>query len=100
VGLMASNDGKLVLEKGRRSKAVKLLLKNEGRGIFNKPTIALTFNDQPITTGGTALTTILAGETVTIPCDLFVPSNFAATTATVMVNVREPGGVCIISMKS
>lgn len=99
VGLVASNDGKLILEKGRRTKAVKLLLKNEGRGMFNKPTMALTFNDQPITAGGATLTTILAGETVTIPCDLFVPSNFAATTATIMVNVREPGGVYNLSEK-
>lgn len=99
VGLVASNDAKLILEKGRRTKAVKLLLKNEGRGMFNKPTIALTFNEQPITIGGTAPTTILAGETVTIPCDLFVPSGFAATTATVTVNVREPGGVYNLSEK-
>ncbi|MEI7584268.1 hypothetical protein [Runella sp.] len=93
VGLVASNNGPLILEKGRRTKAVKLLLKNEGRGMFNKPTITLTFNDQSITPGGTAPTTILAGETIIIPCELFIPSNFAAATATITVNVKEPSGL-------
>jgi len=99
VGLVASNDGKLILEKGRRTRAVKLLLKNEGRGLFNKPTIALTFNDQPLPIGGTAPTTILAGETVTIPCDLFVPSGYTATTATVTVSVQESSGLYNLSEK-
>lgn len=97
VGLVASNDKKLILDKGRRTKSAKLLLKNEGRGMFNKPTIALTINDQPVSVGGIAITRILAGETITIPCDLFVSSNFAATTATVAVNVQEQGGMYNLS---
>ncbi|MFN8344180.1 MAG: tetratricopeptide repeat protein [Spirosomataceae bacterium] len=99
VGLVASNDSKLILEKGRRAKAVKLLVKNEGRGTFNKPTVSLTFNDRPLTAGGAALTTILAGETVTIPCDLFVPSHFSAAAATVTINVQEPSGLYNLSEK-
>lgn len=69
IGLFAGNDAKLVLEKGRRFKAVKLLLKNEGRGTLVKPRITLTLNEQPLAPSTYGLTTILAGETAAILCE-------------------------------
>ncbi|MEZ4905184.1 MAG: hypothetical protein R2822_27260 [Spirosomataceae bacterium] len=99
IGLMAANDSKLILDKGRRMKTVKLVLKNEGRGKLNKPRIALTFNDQPVEMGGPSLSAILAGESVTIPCELLVPSNFAASNATVSINIQENGGTYNLSEK-
>ncbi|MCP1385581.1 tetratricopeptide repeat protein [Runella salmonicolor] len=99
VGLFAGNDAKLVLEKGRRVKAVKLLLKNEGRGTLVKPRITLTLNEQPISPIINGLTTILAGETATIPCEFFIPSSFVAAAATVGVTVQEGSGTYTFSEK-
>ncbi|WP_428658402.1 hypothetical protein [Runella sp.] len=99
VGLVASNDSKLILEKGRRVKAVKLMLKNEGRGTLSKPRVSLTLNDQILTPVNSGVTTILAGETVTIPCEFFVPSTFTAATATVGVSVQEGSGTYNFSEK-
>ncbi len=99
VGLVASNDAKLVLEKGRRAKAVKLMVKNEGRGTLSKPRVTLTLNDQNVTPGGNALSNVLAGETIIIPCDFFVPSTFTAVSATLAISVQEGGGTYTFSEK-
>lgn len=99
VGLVASNDTKLLLEKGRRAKAIKLLLKNEGRGTLAKPRITLTLNEQPVVLNTKDLTTILAGETVTIPCEFFVPSTYTAATASVGVSVQEGNGTYAFTEK-
>lgn len=99
VGLMAANDTKLVLEKGRRVKNAKLVLKNEGRGKLNKPSIVLILNEQPVTIGGPALSAILAGESVTIPCELFVSSAFTQPNVPLSVRIQENGGTYNLNEK-